>query len=564
MLRGRRTLAVRTTILAIGVLLLCLMWVYVLYQSRTERTQALANATRDTANLSIAFEEQTQRTIGAVEQTLELLKAEYERDPASFDVRQAFERVRGLRDLTFQLSLIGPDGRMVASNIEGSRPGIDLSDREHFRVHLASDSRTIFISAPLVGRASGRPSLNISRRLNRPDGDLAGVLVLSFSPDTFIRLYERVDLGQHGEMLLVGRDGIVRAVGSNRGARSGESIADKPFFRRVQADQGGSVAIAGPLDQVDRIYSFQPVDGLPLIVAVGMSTAEIVARVDERERNRLALLGAVTLAILLFLAALLVEVGRRHHREEDLERERETLARAKTDLERAKAEADEKTRLFETTLLNMSDGVSYFDSDLRLRVWNRRFLDLAGLDDAMAVVGRPLAEILRHQAERGEFGSVDPAAEVARRVARIRDQPMMATERRRPNGRYVELRRTLQPDGGIITLYTDVTLRKHAETELQRARDMAEQALAAKSRFLAIVSHEIRTPMNGVIGTLELLADTDLDRAQRRYVEIARSSADGLVSIINDILDLSRLEADRMPLVTADFDLPALLHSAVG
>ncbi|BBK37539.1 hypothetical protein STAQ_26170 [Allostella sp. ATCC 35155] len=564
MLRGQRTLAVRATILAIGVLLLCFMWVYVLFQSRAEREQAIAGAVRDTANLAIAFEEQTQRTIGAVEQALELLQAEYERAPQSFDVRDAFERIRSLRDITFQLSLIGPDGTMRASSLDDWPRNLDLSDREHFRVHVGSDSRSVFISAPLIGRASGRASINISRRLNRPDGGLAGVLVFSFNPEMLVRMYENVDLGRGGEMLLVGQDGIVRAIGSGDEKRSGQSIADTPFFARIRSAQRGTAELPGPIDMVERLYAFQSVDGLPLLVAVGISKQEVLEPVTDRERNRLALLGAVTAAIVMFLAALVVEVGRRQQREEELERERETLARATVELEAAKAEADEKALLFETTLLNMSDGISFFDADLRLRLWNRRFLELAGVDDAIAVVGTPLEEILRHQAERGEFGPVDPAAEAKRRVAEVRRVPIQGTERRRPNGRFIELRRTVQPDGSIITVYTDVTLRKHSEGELQRARDLAEQALAAKSRFLAIVSHEIRTPMNGVIGTLELLADTNLDRAQRRYVEIARSSADGLVNIINDILDLSRLEADRMPLVTADFDLPALLNSAVG
>jgi signal transduction histidine kinase len=302
---------------------------------------------------------------------------------------------------------------------------------------------------------------------------------------------------------------------------------------------------------------------MPLIVAVGYGQGRGPGPVDERERNRLVLLeapsrwpsscswppsssrsGGASAARRNWSGAR--DPGRGQGR-----------PRAR------QGETDDKTRLLETTLLNMSDGISFFDADLRLQVWNRRFLELAGIEDRMAVVGRPLAEILRHQAERGEFGQVDIEAEVARRVAQVRVAPTQATARRRPNGRFLELRRTLQPDGGIITLYTDVTLRKHAEAELERARDLAEQALAAKSRFLAVVSHEIRTPMNGVIGTLELLGDTGLDRAQRlrRDRPLVRRRAG---HHHQRHLDLSRLGSRRMPLVTADFDLPALLHSAVG
>ncbi len=115
---------------------------------------------------------------------------------------------------------------------------------------------------------------------------------------------------------------------------------------------------------------------------------------------------------------------------------------------------------------------------------------------------------------------------------------------------------------GAVMTFNDVTERQRAQQELSTARDRAEEASRMKSEFLANMSHEIRTPLNGVIGMSELLLDTPLSDKQREFAQTAKLSGEALLNIINDILDLSKIEAGRVELEHIDFDLRSVIEEA--
>jgi len=117
---------------------------------------------------------------------------------------------------------------------------------------------------------------------------------------------------------------------------------------------------------------------------------------------------------------------------------------------------------------------------------------------------------------------------------------------------------------GLASVVTDISEQKRTAEALERARLAAEAAVRAKSRFLANMSHELRTPLNGVVGMASLLESTGLDAKQRRFVRTLRSSAESLVTLINDILDLSKVEAGKLALTPTSFEVRREIEQVVS
>lgn len=209
----------------------------------------------------------------------------------------------------------------------------------------------------------------------------------------------------------------------------------------------------------------------------------------------------------------------------------------------------------------ISDGFVLFDRQDRLILCNSRYRDLYALPPDLSQPGTALETILRAGLAAGLHADAEGREEewLAERLAEHHEAggPI---EHRFSDGRWIRAQHHATPDGGRVGLRSDITEERSAQDILHAARMAAESASRAKSAFLANMSHEIRTPMNGVVGMAELLCGTELTEEQRLFAETIRSSGEALLSIINDVLDYSKIEAGHLVLRPEPFDLERLVH----
>ncbi|AXQ92345.1 response regulator [Cereibacter azotoformans] len=207
------------------------------------------------------------------------------------------------------------------------------------------------------------------------------------------------------------------------------------------------------------------------------------------------------------------------------------------------------------------DGFVLFDRAERLVLCNDRHREIYPRSAPAMQPGARFEEILRHGLANGQFPDAAGREEewLTDRLAAFR-QLGGAAEQQLDDGRWMRVIEHETPDGGRVGLGVDITQLKLQQAALETARAAAEAASRAKSAFLANMSHEIRTPMNGIVGMADLLCETPLTEDQRLFAETIRSSGEALLVIINDILDYSKIEANRLTLYPEPFDLERTIH----
>lgn len=303
----RRVFTSPLVVAAVGMAVGVHILLYVLY--RDSERDAISAAEGTVSTLAFALARHAEGAFGSADQLLKIARQAYLSEPER--LANIYERHNNAVDRSlFPLEgMIRADGIAYLSSasprdFEGAGK-VDLSDRTHYRIHLSTGEDKVFISAPIVGRVPDKPVLNMSRRIDGPDGRLAGVAVVSVSPDNFIAPYRQI-VGDTGVVALYGRDGVARVRITKAATESAMDISGTPTFSKLLTASAGHYVATSSVDGLTRLYAFRALDAYPLIVVVGFGLAELQARHDSGALQRMPVRLFFSIAGMLGLVVLAV------------------------------------------------------------------------------------------------------------------------------------------------------------------------------------------------------------------------------------------------------------------
>jgi methyl-accepting chemotaxis protein len=491
-----------------------ILWIGLAYQLSSEHARTLDAAVQRGSSIARLFEDATTRLIKGVDRTLLLLRVAYEQDPQHFEMRRWSEQTSLVGDLTIQASLIGADGYMKSTTTGYIGAPLFLGDREHFKAQVNTSADELYISKPVVGRASGKPSIQLSRRLRKPDGSFGGIIVASIDPEFVEQFHHSMKLGAQSGISLRGLDGVMRAF---YGYSPATEKMSKNLSDALAREPEGHFWGNSNLEQTNRLVSYRVVAGYPLLVTVGETEDHIFA---DYKLHRMIYFAIAAFLTILILIAVPVSIRRR-------------LSLEKTNL------------WFGAALENMSQGLCMFDAEQRLIVCNKRYSELYNLNAEQTKPGTTLREILQYRIAKG-MAPDDHKKYINDRIAEVTANKPYQTKNRLSDGRYISVVHQPMKDGGWVATHEDIT---ESDSRAEQEKHHLEIDAAIQS-FRENVDSILTSVKDGAAELKSIAADlsassnaasrqsTDVVSASNKAASNVGSAANAAFELENSISDI--------------------------
>jgi len=533
---------------AILVMVLCLgLATMDAVQVWNARDQDMREAQKDTANLLEAVSAEVQDTFDVAAAILVGVANRVESaadDPKALIAldRLLADQVANAHSHLRSLAVLDPSGQLIADSAPFDPGQRRYGDRAYFQYHLGHSGTDFHVGPPVLSRGDNVWIITLSRRVERPDGSLLAIATATIETRQFQAYYDTFDIGAGGAILLANADGTLLVRRPYVEGNIGRDMSNSSLFQVYLPKAPAGIALTrSTTDGVVRLNSYRLLTRYPLVVSTALAEDDILADWWQEARAHLA----GTTALLLFTLALGIWLML------------EFRDRLRTEARAAQTAVD-----YRLLADNSSDLILRVALDGTCRYASPAARSLFGVGPEQ-MVGTNLIK-KRSRTNRPEL------RDAFRRLADGEERATIVTRSIRPDGTVLQLEANMQlaltEDGSreVVAVVRDVTERQAVSEALQTARDEAVSANLAKSNFLATVSHEIRTPMNGILGFADILLRSGLTPDQTRAATLIQDSGNSLLAILNDVLDLSKIEAGRLELERVPVCLPALADGALS
>lgn len=287
--------------LVLGPLMVVVVWTIVMLRVSDEHTQATQQAFATATGLARVFDEQSQRTLGAADQMIRLVRQRYLTIGQTLNIAQVLADAAYITPAYLKITISDAQGNVIASSTQVTHAS--MKNTEAFTALSADAGDSLYIGKPVFDETGKRWTLQLSRRIERRDGTFAGVVVASLEPAFLLQALRDADFGPQDIAALVGLDGITRVRLRGDHLDFNVDISTHPVFRAALDQHARSGRAVSVIDDVERFVAWMSVNDYPLVVAVGLASDRAMMDFDRHRRVYFA--GATVFSVCVLVLTLL-------------------------------------------------------------------------------------------------------------------------------------------------------------------------------------------------------------------------------------------------------------------